>query len=160
MAIDWEQAAVNAVPSVLAAVLSAGLTARWALTRFRAEKWWERKVDTYTEIARALFLVKRYVGDWVESNETGVVHTSEYQKQLLADWHKGARAVEEATVLGSFIISPKAAQVLAELQRQKCSGDPDDPGDGATRELEALGVAIPAFTSAARTDLGLGNKAV
>src|SRR4051794_1143239 len=109
MTIDLQQVAANAIPGVLAAIISAALTATWALKRFRSEKWWEKKVATYTEIARALFLVKRYVDEWILSSDGQFQRTDEFQKKLDEDWHEGARAVEEATVLGSFIISAEAA---------------------------------------------------
>lgn len=158
MAIDWTQVAANALPGLAAAVLSAALSAKWALARFRSEKWWERKVSTYTEITRALFLVKRYVDMWVESYESRSERTEEFQKRLLDDWHLGSRAVEEATVIGSFIISAEAAEILAQLRRESSNCDPEDPYDQATTEAAALDRAIPAFTAAARRDLGINSK--
>lgn len=155
MAINLQSVAANAVPSVIAAILSAALTAHWALQRFRSEKWWEKKVQTYTDIARALFLVKRYVDDWLESYEQKFSRTEEYKARLLEDWHQGARAVEEATVIGTFVISPEAARVLDILRDEKAKGDPEDAYDEATHEATALARAIPAFIAAARKDLGL-----
>jgi hypothetical protein len=156
--IDLQQTAVNAVPSIVAAVLSAGLTARWALTRFRTEKWWEKKVQTYTEIAQALFLVKRYVDDWLTNYDARAERTEDYMTRLLDDWHKGARAVDEATVIGTFVISEEATAVLETLRRDKVQGDPDDAFDEASHEAAALEKAIPAFIAAARADLGIESR--
>ncbi len=155
MAIDWGQLAVNSVPGLAAAVLSAALSAKWALARFRSERWWERKVETYTDITRALFLVKRYVDAWVDDYESRIKRTEEFNQRLLDDWHLGSRAVDEATVIGSFIISEEAARVLAQLRREKASCDPDDSYDQATTEAAALERAIRAFTGAARRDIGI-----
>jgi hypothetical protein len=155
MKLDWPQVLANAIPGVIAAVVSSALTARWALSRFRSEKWWERKASTYADILRALFLVKRYIDNWIENNEEGGGHTSEYKQRLLDDWHVGARAVEEATAIGSFLVSPKAAEILTTLQREKWDADPSDPSDQAYKEAAALSKAIPIFVEEAKRDLGI-----
>jgi hypothetical protein len=156
MAIDWKQVAVTAVSSAAVAILSAALTARWALSRFRSERWWQMKVETYTATARALFLMKRNVDAWIYRAEMHTEHTEEYQQKLNEDWLAGARAVEEATVLGSFIISEDAAKVLEKLAKERARADVEDnPHDQATIEAPALEAAIRDFTAAARKDLGL-----
>ena len=158
MSVDWQQAGVNIISGLVAGTISAGLATRWALARFRSEKWWQTKLETYTQIARALVLLKRYVDAWIRSYELRYEQTEDYQRRILDDWHSGSRAVDEATVLGSFIISPAAAAVLQTLRREKGQADPDDPYEEAMAEVGALDRAIPAFVAAAKEDLGVPGK--
>ena len=45
--------------SIVQPVVSAISTVRLALRRFRSEKWWERKADSYSRIIEALHQLKR-----------------------------------------------------------------------------------------------------
>lgn len=161
MQIDWQQILGGPLSSLAVGAVSAIAGARWAIRRFQTERWWEKKVEAYTKIARALFLMKRYIDAWIYREEMRVEHSDEYKKQLQVDWAAAVREVDEATVLGSFIISPAAAEILSALKKERDRADiEEDFHDQALIEVKALDVAIPAFTAAARKDLGLKPIAV
>jgi hypothetical protein len=161
MAVDWQQLGVNVVSSASVAVLTAALTAKWAVRRFQSERWWERKAGAYSDIARSLFLMKRYCDEYIDSKESGSTRTDEYEQELTKDWQQGNRAIAEATALGTFLVSPDAAAVLEELRRENGrAAAEDDFYERASVESAALQRAIAALTSAARRDLRIHDRSI
>jgi len=101
--------------SLLVAIVTAIVTVRLSLGRFRTERWWERKADAYSRIVGALSdsirfcdaEAKNFIGEGAASPELG---------QRYSDaWHK----LERATAIGAYIISDDAASTLDRLARRE-----------------------------------------
>ena len=45
---------------IIIAAVSAWVTVQLSLRKFRKEKWWERKADTYSNVIEALYNSKAY----------------------------------------------------------------------------------------------------
>ena len=141
--------------------MTAWLTARWSLKRFRSEKWWERKADAYARIVSALFHMQRYADDWIESFEESRDTPPTRKKELEENFRRARADVEEATTLGAFVISSAAAASLGtlrgELQRARRQ---DDLYELACIESTALGKCLDEIRKIAKHDLGVESTVI
>lgn len=56
--LNYSQLAVTSATALVVALLGAWVTVQLAYRRFRKEKWWERKFDTYDRVIDALYRTK------------------------------------------------------------------------------------------------------
>jgi hypothetical protein len=100
--------------------------------------------------------MKRYIDNWIEVYEEEAGRTDEYQKQLEADWRDAARDVEEAAVVGEFIVSADAAKIMTDLHEERKRADREENLlDQAELELRAIETALERIITLARRDLGI-----
>jgi hypothetical protein len=143
------------LPSVVIGVVTAIVTVRLALVRFRTEKWWERKADAYTSIGAALFEYRRFCSEFA-------THPSDFD-QLMPERRqgigtKGTEAMEHvqrATAMGAFLLSRRAARALAQLQFQLATVHMVEPLKMFADQADILAEFAPRFLQLARRDLRL-----
>src|SRR5947209_3131310 len=70
-------------------IVSALVTVRLALHRFYSEKWWEKKLAAYVTVIEALFQVKLYMDEQIESYLGESTISEERQVQLKEKWREG-----------------------------------------------------------------------
>ena len=111
----WVQILIQTAIGLAIAIATAVVTTRLALNRFRAERWWERKVDAYTQILDSLFdarqMLRSMRSELVEDSRPG----EEQRQALESRAHAAWRVIEKHTTVGSFLISREAAELLQEL---------------------------------------------
>ena len=113
---------LSIAPTILTAVLiaaaSSWITVRLSLARFRDEKWWEKKVESYERIIEALHHMKI---DADASYNAFIEHRDipeEKQKQLRAASSKAQLEVERAINIGSFTTSEECQTRLKEFLKE------------------------------------------
>lgn len=145
----------NFLPGLLIAVVTSWLTVNFSLKRFHAERWWERKVEAYTQITQALHALMAYnkrIADAAECHET--VEEEEYQR-ILKEYERAKVILMEATDTGAFIICEEAALVLEELNKRKRPriGMDVPPWEPYEEEYKAFRNALDKFKQSAKRDL-------
>lgn len=149
---------LSAVGAVAVVVASAFLGARLALQRFYRERWWERKVEAYTRLIEAVWVlhaeadghVRRYV---MEQEGAEPFHSGD--RRVLRE----ARAeVEKAAAVGAFFISDEAASIVVDLSRAFAEATPDSSFDALHAEVSATREALSMLREAARRDLAPGGR--
>lgn len=106
------------LPSLLVAVLTAFITVRLSLKRFRSERWWERKADSYSRIVESIHQMKAWCEDQMESIETGREISEEKEKELRIKFNKASDEIRRAVDIGSFFISSDSEKVLRDLKKE------------------------------------------
>lgn len=150
------EALMRIAPALLATLLAGVLTVRFALPKFRSERWWERKAQVYTDLLTALFHMQRYLEYSLREREEGVEYDEGFMKRLSSAHEQGGVEVRKAAAVGTFLLSQDAATLLVNL-----SAELDDPhyNDDLVEEMEAhlkaVRSAIKELPSVAKRDLGL-----
>jgi hypothetical protein len=91
------------------------LTAWFALRRFRSEKWWERKADTYAAIFEAMDNLLEEVDLLTDEEITRNVITPEHRTKLAEVAGLARRQIRKASRVGSFLLSEQSERILVSL---------------------------------------------
>jgi hypothetical protein len=138
------------------AVVSAVVTVRLALHRFYSEKWWEKKLAAYVNVIEALFQVKLYMDEQIESYVGESTISEERQVQLREKWREGRDEISRAAAIGTFLMSAHATEVLERLLKELDEADTADNFlDYAGAELSAVNRGLAEIRELAKADLNV-----
>jgi len=110
---------IDLLVRVFPGILAAFLGARWAVSKFYAEKSWERKERAYEEIVHALYDLIRYFRVHKEDYGQGTGLSEERENELYQKYMTASSSLSKATDIGSFYISGSANAILKELRERK-----------------------------------------
>ena len=143
------------IPSLIGlftAIIASYLSAKWAVRRALAERWWERKIKAYSEIIDALHDLIRYSELCAKQEISGdeLPKKKEFAERYCeAYWH-----MQKAFEIGPFVISDHAAQVLQKLNdRPKLDWDENSPLDIREEECKHYRKALEELRNCAKRDL-------
>jgi hypothetical protein len=147
---------------VVVATVTALLTIRLSLHRFRSERVWERKAEAYADLLTALSDLHRHA-QVVAAEAMGANFSDDYRKRS-EELHKdAAHRLRRATHVGEFVFSKVASKHLDDLRKaqDRLAEEWDQSGrfpQEIYEEDEQLYVsAIAAIRAAARADLRVGD---
>lgn len=103
---------MSIIGSLVVAVVAAWVAASLALQRFFRERWWERKVEAYTELLVALHDLAEWPGSLADEPLKAAPLTNEEVAALETRFREGQVKVRRAAALGSFVISERAVEIL------------------------------------------------
>ena len=156
MEIEILKSLIGAIGGAAAIVL----TAWFALSRFRSEKWWERKAETYASIFDAMDALIEEVDQLYdeEISHNTVVITPEYRTKLAVAAGEARRQIRRASRIGAFLLSDDAEGTLVILlnnlehaKQAKSYFDHLDSNYGALKN------ALDVLKRQAKTDLGIDS---
>jgi hypothetical protein len=105
------------LPSLIGGVVTAAVSVRLALKRFRSERWWERKAQAYSDLLLSLFHVQIHAKRRLEEVVEGVAFDESYIATLSARAANGFAEIRKAAALGSFLFSTEVSQRLLRLEQ-------------------------------------------
>lgn len=137
---------------IIVAVLSAYITVQLSMRKFRAEKWWEIKSNSYSSILRSLHQMKRFYSEELLQNSG----PDEYQADLQRKWREGFDNILVQADIGTFAISKKAAREIDILiqAESKISGSADKWYEEFDEFSMVLDECLKKLRKLARKDLG------
>ena len=107
--------------------MSAWLTYAFTWRRFRSEKWWERRADTYEKIVDALHSAKKFSGVHLEHLTSGREDPSEDEvKALKVQAKTGHDYILRAIDTGRLILPQEALERLNEYSKENACNSPPD----------------------------------
>ena len=109
---------IMVVVNAISILLASWLTVRLALRRFYTEKWWERKVQAYSEIIGSLAKMRICFDKWFDEDIELRKVSPEARKRVNEEYASARRVIENAEAVGSFIISEEAAKVLGSFLKE------------------------------------------
>ena len=104
--------------SLVIAVVTSLLTVRLALQRFRRERWWDRKAESYSRIVEALHGLVDFYEVSFDDHISHRERNEDQEAKMEAEFEQHRREVRKATGIGAFIISEKIAKVLSSLEKE------------------------------------------
>lgn len=96
------------------AVVTAWVTVRLSLKRFRSERLWERKYDAYAEILNALSQQLR-LATYLAKDLTGTAGQSKRGQRLREGHEQAAARLSNAAAVGGFILPGRVAERIDRL---------------------------------------------
>lgn len=144
--------------NVVAAVVVGGfsLLALWlGLGRFRSERWWEKKAQSYSTILEGLHAIELYSKRRLDVLESGGTLNATYEKNIQQDAMSGRAEIRKAASQGHFIISIQASRHLQWALAQFDELDPREmPDDDLYRaEITIANEAVSLIREEAKKDL-------
>jgi hypothetical protein len=141
---------------VIVAVVSALVTVRVALKRFRAEQWWSRKADAYAAILEALHNSKDRDSHYLREIDGHRDLVEEYRTELSKRGEEGGRQIRKAIDTSRFLLCEEAVRVLEELRAGLANVDSaQDYADAVATSLAAVKKCLDKLPAIAKKDLGV-----
>lgn len=114
----WQQLLISLSGTAIGGVLVALVAVRTAYHRFTREKWWEHRLQVYTQLMSSFHNVKRQC----EVKLRIVIDNENYGEPYLEDLAKaadvGRREIRRCGDLGGFALSFPAVVVLREFENE------------------------------------------
>lgn len=152
---------IKIIEALLVAVPTAFLTARFSLKRYYSEKWWERKIDTYTAIFNALYHMKNYCEEIITNIEIMGEDALLKEHQNLEINNKYYKAIDEikrVTDIGAFVVSEKTIESLKDLDSYLRETDFVEHIIDLDQQLSSVEKCLESIRVLAKIDLKVENK--
>jgi ABC-type arginine transport system permease subunit len=157
--MDFSQA-LNIAPlltiatSIVVAVLSAYLAARFALHRFYSEKWWERRVNAYSAIIEATHHVREHADTNLIFYHLDRDLPKEGEQELERAMQRAIAELRKQRDIGDFLLSAEALKLVNEFfEALDHSTKVETWLEHLQRKMNAIDTFLPAFRKVARKDL-------
>ncbi len=103
---------------IIIASVSAWITVQLSLRKFRTERWWELKVESYKKVIEALHHSKTYIDQFMDATIEGRELPESRKEELFIQARKGLDEIIKAIDVGAFSLSERALSRLREYQRE------------------------------------------
>lgn len=104
------------VIGVIIALCSAFFAVRMSLARFRAEQWWQRKIETYTKIFESFHHLKAFSDKHLSAEMRGRDLPEDTDNALRAESKEAHKEIDKYTDIGAFIFSKEFHQRLKQYK--------------------------------------------
>lgn len=138
--LAWEFAKLAA--QAVAALVVARLAVRWALSRFKQEKVWERRLSAQVDILVALAEMRRVYGRWIDELETHSSADEEADREHRDRFRAAARKLEEAMPLAQLLLPLEVGKALHKLEQDRENLYSGDQYDDYNKQYSLLDDAI------------------
>lgn len=142
------------LPSLLAGIVGAYLTARLSLWKFYSEKWWNKKEEAYTEIIESLYDLLQYCEIKKEDYGDGAGCSGGTLEELRVRHAAAVWKIKKAAAVGALIISPKSVAALKELrERPQLDWNSNPPWEVYEEDYKHYKAALEKIMVCAKEDL-------
>lgn len=108
---------------LLLTIGAAFLGAWLALMRFRTERWWEFKAESYLDLVEALHEMSMVPAEYINAGASGQNLSKEQQAILWESFRRAKRKVWKIADSVDFVISSDVANVILEMNRGLSKAD-------------------------------------
>lgn len=116
---------VKLAAQLLGAVAVARLTVKWALSRYKSEKVWERRLVAYAALVTAVSEMRRINEGWMFEEESGRSTTDEYRETQSRRYSDAARKVAEESAIARLLLPASTSTILDKMDSQMAEDTPD-----------------------------------
>ena len=159
--VDLQQIALSAIgliPNLVVGFASGGLSAwltyRLAFRRFRAEKWWERRADAYSDILEALHESLSFATTNIAYMKSGCEVPPEQDAEVRKRAAAANIEIRRAANVGKLFLSSAALNRLAQFLNESDKHKADNWTDYLFTDYQMTSNCIDDFATLARNDLG------
>jgi hypothetical protein len=154
--------------AMVAAVVSALMTVKFALRRFYSEKWWEKKLVAYTAVIEAIHYIEDSYAQLALADFQKAELSAEQRVELSDKRLVGLKELKKMIALGEFVLPNEVVRemrILSEEVSRSIDSERFDPAvrfksrsdsffhlNGIRGAAEACAIRI---TSRGRMDLGI-----
>ena len=143
------------IPALVVTVVTAWITVRLSLRRFRSEKWWEKKAETYSQLLEQLSYLQYYYEEWMNEDLGTKTLTAEKKKDLSDRQTKARESIIRVAAIGSYILSDNTATAVTNLRNgfYETDGATNDFGGFLNERHELVHECIEVIRKEAKNDL-------
>ena len=149
------------IAKLIAQFIGAGLIAwfavRLALSRYKTEKKWERRLTAYVDAVFALAEMRQMIRRWMDSYVQNREPSEEQEAILLDRYQSARRKLDEGVAVGLMVLPWRTANLLSDFVKDF---DAAQKGDSWFEVLDSQHVLINAVISKiveiGRADIGAG----
>ena len=118
MTQSLENVMLQLLGALLIALVSAWLTVRLSLRRFRLERLWDRKAQSYERVLEAFHKSKKFSFEHLRAWEHGRELTDERDKELRRLAHEALEEILRVSDVGSFTLSSAALELIEKYRAE------------------------------------------
>ena len=107
----------NILPGAVIAIATAWVTVQLSLKQFRTERWWERKIEAYSDLLGHLHDAKSFAEENMEADYRNKELTEDEQNVLRAKSRKADEEIYRAMDVGAFYLSETAINRLKKFKK-------------------------------------------
>lgn len=139
------------------AALVAWLTVKLALSRFKTEKSWERRLSAYTDVLSALSEMDRALDRWVQELENRDTLSSDQHTELMNTYHQASRRVDEVHAIADLLL-PKTTRDTLDRLRKELQSDQGSWANSTLHESAAVAKARKEIVLQGQNALGVNHR--
>ena len=140
--------------SLVVAIISAYLTARFALRRFYSEKWWERRAAAYTSIIESTHHVREHADTNLTFLRLCKDLPTDGEKRLEEAMKNAMAELRKQRDIGQLLLSDRAIELVNRFfDGLDHSTKVETWLEHLERKMTAIDTFLPAFCQIARKDL-------
>lgn len=157
--IVWLEA-IKLGAQLIGAVVIARLTVKWALSRYKEEKVWERKLASYSDVIAAVGEMLRVTNEWLDDEELRR-DRPDLNEERSARYSTARRKLLEVTATGRLLLSSEAQGILAELNHNMDTIPKFDfYEDLLAHQSSVLESSLSELVGIGRADLGMSGDII
>lgn len=152
---------------ILTAVVAASLAAKFAVGKFYKEKWWEKRLESFTEtieISYRLMKSDEYFLE-IESAKSNLQskdfnrHKPEVEKQLSDQYWVDLQEIERISQLSEFTLTTEASEIISDflLERKRTREEFDEDSitsfDASNNDFDASKKLLTRLVAEAKREL-------
>lgn len=149
------EAIITLPVGLVIAIVTAWVTVRWSLDRFRAEKLWEMKVTAYRTVIEALHEASKYPEAHFDAAVEGYKVSEETEKELRLSARKASIEILRATESGGLLLPSRVLCRLKKYHEERMNADysGEDIATLSDLHLAAINACLKDVIEIARQDL-------
>lgn len=154
---------ISFLPSLIIAIITAKLTVDLSIKRFRSEKWWEKKHETYENVVSCLSKLLYYCRENRNLLDDSInieagARIFERLPELSSKYHSALEEFNQIVNASIFNISEKAASELNKLREEIDGGfDSIKSFEDASYIHDLIESSIRDIKTYSKEDLGIGG---
>ena len=141
----------------LGALLVAWLTVKWALSRYKSEKSWDRRLSAYVDAITAIREMKLVAGKWYDQEISDYqVADEKYEEEQSVRYRAARKRLDEALATATLLLSEQDSNILQNLtQHIDNEGSSQSLAENLDKEIGMLNRTLKLITTSGRNALDL-----
>ncbi|QXX98746.1 hypothetical protein IM817_11470 [Serratia marcescens] len=155
------------IPPLLVAAVTAYFSTRFALNKFYKEKWWEKRLEAFTEIINIAYRIKMTHSYFLDCEYKKMEdfqsrfkpHPKDIEDKLLAEYWLDLQELERVAQLADFTLTTNVKLILDNFVSARkrimddCYDDALSSLDASERDFELSEKLLNEIVSEAKTEL-------
>ena len=133
--------------------LVAWLAVRWALSRYKTERTWERRLTAYADVVAALDEMRLVQGRWADEIEGARQRTKASEAEHHGRYRDARRRFEGTVAVARLLLPEETATLLVTLEREIEAADHTDAWAGHNLEYSLIDDAMGELVAQGRRAL-------
>jgi predicted HTH transcriptional regulator len=143
------------------ALIVARLAVKWALSRYKSEKTWERQLSAYADAVTSVSEMRLVVGRWIDEEIESKPESEDSDTEHLNRYRTARRQLEEGLAAAVLILPEKTSAGLKQLMIDiDTAPRAESYLDHLEGQYSLLSQASKALIEQGRKNLGLGSTEV